>query len=177
MYGDIYLKRWSSVLYILVAFGALYYLFSGARFLYGDGRIVLIHGKQLWRISLGELSIADRLAMFGIVSPPDVVLLYSYWQLFKLAGNFRRGAVFHNNNASLLVRTGCGLITMGFLNALSFAIGRCYLYWRGISPWFGDSTITFGVKYNYVMVGLFLFVLGQVMRRASELEENQRLIV
>lgn len=176
--SDAYLARWSSVLYVMIALTMLYYLVSAVRFLAGAvGRITLVNAQEVWSIATGELPLFERGVLFCIVGLADIVLLYGFLQLYRLARNFRRGQIFEEYNARLLIRTGCALVAMGLLNAVSFTLARHYLYWRGISPWLGDASITYGIKHNYVMVGLFLFILGQVMRRAVELEESNRSII
>jgi hypothetical protein len=66
---------------------------------------------------------------------------------------------------------------MGILHFVTYPAINYFLFWRGISPWLGDMPGLFLFRIDYLMAGVLFFVLGKIMRRASELEETDRLMI
>jgi hypothetical protein len=174
---DRQLARWGSALFVMAIVTALLSLLPEFRYLSGNANITLVHEQEIWRTTSGALPPLDFSALILLGLPPLLVWLYALFQFSKLGLYYRRAYIFEERNALCFIRGGGAMVAMGMLNGLSFMAIRYFLYWRETAPWLADTPPTLGIRYNFVLVGLFLFVWGKVMHRAAELAENNRLIV
>ena len=179
MSKDIHLTRWSNLLTVMAVLTALltvvaaFYplIFNGPVGLFKDG------GAKIWTTTVQELPLFERLTVVFIEALSNFAWLYALLQIVRLARSYRAGHIFGEANARCFVRIGVALGLMGILQTLTYPVLNYFLFWRGVSPWLGDMPALFTIHPDYVMAGVFFFVLGKIMRRASELEESDRLMI
>ncbi len=179
MSKDIHLTRWCNLLAVMAVFTALVTAAAVFYPLIFNGTIALSkdHAAQFWKTTMAEMPVFERLVVLGLLSLASAAWLYGLLQIFRLARNYRTGQIFGEANARYFVRIGVALGLIGILQSLTYPALNHFLYWRGISPWLGDMPLLFLIRPDYLMAGLFFFVLGKIMRRASELEETDRLMI
>jgi hypothetical protein len=176
---DIYLRRWCNILAAMAIFTALVTSIAIFAPLFVDAPIGLVKngGAQSWVTVFSGLPLVDRLTILFIHSFEPAVWLYAVLQIFRLARNYRGGQIFGEANARCFIRIGAALGLMGILHFVTYPAINYFLFWRGISPWLGDMPGLFLFRIDYLMAGVLFFVLGKIMRRASELEETDRLMI
>lgn len=174
---DRQLARWSAALYVMAAVTALFTLSRDMRYLSGNCDIVVLKGQEIWSATSGHLKPLDFAALYILALPQTLAWLYFLLQISRLARYYRQGRVFEEGNALCFIRGGRALAAIGIIGFFSLTGSICFLYWRGTTPWLGDIETPYGIHYNFVLVGLFLFIWGKIMHRAAELEANNRLIV
>jgi hypothetical protein len=176
---DAHLARWSLALMAMVLIAAaLNISFPIYEFFYGLTGFVKDEGKTVWTSLISALPLIDRFAITLFTELDSVVWLYVLLQIWLLARYYRSGRIFEECNAVCFMKVGQGLCIMGIVQSFEYHAVNHYLFWRGISPWLGDTPpVLFAVRVDMLMAGLFFFVLGKIMRRAIELEETNRLIV
>lgn len=175
--GDVYLARWSGVLHILVWLAAVFTFVDPFEYLTMDGRISLLHdGKiqefQIWKLPPFELSVVLACWM-----SPKTFWLYTLFQFFMLGRVFRQGRIFDESNGRRLENVGYALATISLINTLAIPAVAFAFYWGGTTPWMADLPLAHVIEPDLAMGGLFFIILGKVMRRAAEMEEESRLIV
>ena len=179
MKKDIYLARWSNLLAAMAILAATITVIVLIYPLIFDGPIVLAreHGAKIWNTKLLDIPIFERFTVLIVLYLPSFAWLYGVLQIFRLARNYRAGKVFGELNARCFVQIGVALGLIGVFETIYLPIISYFLYWRGISPWLVDLSWLNLIQPNMFMAGLFFFVLGKIMRRASELEETDRLMI
>jgi hypothetical protein len=98
-------------------------------------------------------------------------------QIGRLAFFYRQGAIFELRNAQCFMRLGGAFVALAILATVNVPLINIFLYWRGISPWLGEMPLLFMIEFDYLMAGVFFFVIGKIMRHGNELEESDRMIV
>jgi hypothetical protein len=174
---DRQLARWGSAMFVMAIITAALSLLPDARYLLGSANITMAHDQEIWRTTSGDLPLPDFIALILLSLPTTVVWFYALFQFSKLGLYYRRAHIFEERNALCFIRGGGALIAWGLLNCFSFMTIRYFLYWRGTVPWLADAPAPFGIRYNFILVGLFFFIWGKIMHRAAELAENNRLII
>lgn len=180
MQKDVHLKRWSNLLAVVAILAAVVVLFRLADAVSFDGTIRFIkeNGAQKWDIKLSDIPLFERLTVVALRSVPPLGTLYTFLQVFLLARNYRSGQIFSAANARYFVRIGLALLVMAAIGTVTFPFLNHFLYWRGISPWLADlPPLQWMLRPGNVLVGLFCLILGKIMQRASELEENDRMMI
>jgi hypothetical protein len=174
---DRQLARWGSAMFVMAVITAAVTLLPEMRYLSGTAHIILVHDEEIWRTTSGELPLPDFVALILFSLPTTFAWFYTLLQFSKLGLYYRRAHIFEERNAHCFIRGGGALITWGLLNCASFMMVRYFLYWRGTVPWLADAPAPFGIRYNFILVGLFFFIWGKIMHRAAELAESNRLII
>jgi hypothetical protein len=176
---DIHLTRWSNLLTVMAVFTAVLTVMTAFYPLIFNGPLGLVkdNGAKVWTTTVQELPVFERLTVVFTSALYNFAWLYALVQIVRLARHFRAGHIFAEANARCFVRIGAALGLMGILQTLTYPLLNYFLYWRGISPWLGDMSLLDTIHPDYVMAGVFFFVLGKIMRRASELEESDRLMI
>lgn len=176
---DAHLARWSLALMAMVFFAAVLDVAVPIyEFFYGVVGLVKDQGKTVWVTQVSALPLVDRFSFILGTEFDNIVWLYVLLQVWLLAQYYRSGSIFEERNATCFMGVGFGLWIMGIMQSFEYDAVNYYFYWRGISPWLGDTPpILFLIRIDMLMAGLFFFVLGKIMRRAIELEETNRLIV
>jgi hypothetical protein len=177
MSKNAHLAGWSRVLFVLAAAAALFALARLLSFLFQDGRVTLLKEGEVRDIFVADLSALDRTFVSAVMAAQTPVWLYALSNMAGLARAFRRGMVFERGNARRVMRIGFALTTIGVLQSTLKPVLAVFLYWRGVIPWLADLPLAYVIHVDTVMAGLFFVILGKVMHRAIELDENQRLIV
>jgi hypothetical protein len=179
MQKDIYLARWSNVLAAMAILAAVITGLALAYPLIFNGPIVLAkeHGAEIWKTQLLDMPVFERFTVLIVLYLPSFAWLYAVLQVFRLARNYHAGQIFGEANARCFVLIGIALGVMGIVETVYFPILNYFLYWRGISPWLADMPWLAVIRPDMFMAGLFFFILGKIMRRASDLEENDRLMI
>lgn len=173
------IMRWSTFLFVMVIFALV---INVAALIYPTIYDVPISisknsGKDIWNTTASALPILDFTVVIALNSFASVAWLYGLLQIGRLAKHYRGGRIFEEHNAVCFIRLGIALVFVGIGNSLNYPIANLFLYWRGVTPWLGDMPPLFLVQPDYLMAGVFFFVLGKIMRRANELEETNRLII
>jgi len=176
---DIYLARWSNLLAAMAILAATITMIVLIYPLIFDGPIVLAtdHGAKVWNTKLFDIPVFERFTVLILLYLPSFAWLYVVLQVFRLARNYRDGQVFGEINARCFVRIGAALALIGGFETINVPFVAYFLYWRGICPWLADVSWLHLIQPNMFMAGLFFFILGKIMRRASALEENDRLMI
>ena len=179
MQEDIYLARWSNLLAAMAVLAAAITAAALAYPLIFDGPIVLAkeHGAEVWKTQVLDIPVFERLTVLIALYLPSFAWLYVVLQIFWLARNYRAGQIFAESNARHFMQIGVALALMGVFETIYFPFINYFLYWRGISPWLADMPWLAFIRPDMFTAGLFFFVLGKIMRRASSLEENDRLMI
>lgn len=177
--NDPRLTRWSTVLMAMVAFAAFVNLAAPVyEFFFGFFGVVKDQGQKIWTTQFSALPLPDRFAVLAIASCDSAAWLYGLLQVGRLAQYYRRGYIFEERNAVCFIRLGVALGVLGLAQSAQYPLSVIYLYWRGITPWLADMPPSlFIIRPDFLMAGVFFYVLGKIMRRAKELEETNRLIV
>lgn len=176
---DVRLTHWSNVLLVLAVLTMVYTIAIPIYVLIFDGVIGLAkdHGKQIWTTTFHALPVFERVVVLSLNAVANVVWVYGIWQIARLAIYYRQGKIFEQENAHCFLRLGVALGLIGIILSADYPITNLFLHWRGISPWLGDMDAMFIIHPDYIMAGIFFFIIGRIMRRAGELEESDRLIV
>lgn len=171
--------RWSNVLYVMAIITAVvdaavpfYILIYDLPLTFAKG-----NGQEHWSFTVMTLPLVARVIVFSILCSTNVAWLYGLLQVLRLARYYRQGIIFDKRNALCFLRLGVAFGIMGIVGTLAYPATNIYLYWQGISPWLADMPLLFILQPDYLMAGVFFFVLGKIMKRAGELEESDRLIV
>jgi hypothetical protein len=178
MAADTFLTRWITVLYVTAAIAGLFDIIAPlSDLLDPDFKLVLTHGIDKQTIMGRDLPTYDLLAISAFVLVSHIVWLMAIVEAVRLARHFQCGHIFEERCARCLIRIGYIVVAFGFVDSFTAPVFQHFLYWRGISPWLMDAPLIYTLQPDAVMAGLFLIILGSVMRRAAALEENNRLIV
>ena len=176
---DIRLIRWSNLLLALAIICALLAAAVPIYILFSDAPIVLLKegGKTTWNTTFNALPTIDRLVVFVLTFSSSVAWLYGLLQIARLAVFYRQGAIFELRNARCFMYLGGAFVVIAILETVTGPLINAFLYWRGISPWLGEMPLLFLIEFDYLMAGVFFFVIGKIMRNGNELEESDRMIV
>jgi hypothetical protein len=174
---DITLHRWSGVLLMLAILTIVISFIAPVVLLSGDAPLILAKGADIWRTTLSQLPRFEGALCVVITSLPNIAWVYCVVQILLLARLYRSGKVFTQENTRYFRRIGVGLTLMGFLSALMLPIIGYMLYYRGISPWLPDMPLLTLFEPDLLMAGVFFYVLGKIMQRGVELQENDDLTV
>lgn len=176
---DIRLIRWSNLLLALAIICALLAVAVPVYIIFSDAPIVLLkeNGKTAWNTTFNALPAVDRVVVFALTFSSSVAWLYGLLQIARLAVFYRQGAIFEFRNARCFIHLGGAFVIIAILETVTGPLINVFLYWRGISPWLGSMPVLFAIKFDYLMAGVFFFVLGKIMIYGNELEESDRMIV
>jgi hypothetical protein len=176
---DIYLTRWSNLLAGMAILAAIITSLALAYPLVFNGPLILMreHGADIWKTQIFDIPVFERVVVLFILYLPSFAWLFAIAQVFAIARNYITGAVFAEYNARCFVRIGIALAAMGVAETVYYPMINYFLFWRGISPWLADMPLLVVLRPDMFMAGLFFYVLGKIMRRASALEENDRLMI
>jgi hypothetical protein len=176
---DIYLTRWSNVLAAMAVLAGVVTALTMIYPLIFDGPIVLAkaHGAEIWKMQILDMPVFERLTVLLALYMPSFAWLYIILHIFRLARNYRTGQIFGEVNACGFVRIGVALALMGLFQTIDYPFINHFLNWRGITPWLGEMPLVALIRPDMFMAGLFFYVLGKIVRRASDLEESDRLVI
>ncbi len=174
---DMTLRRWSGVLLMLAGLTIIISFIAPLVLLSGDAPLVLAKGADVWRTTLSQLPLLEASLCVVVTSLPNVAWVYCVVQILLLARLYRAGKVFTQENSRYFRRIGIGLTVMGFLSVLVLPVIGHLLYYRGISPWLPDMPLLAVFEPDLLMAGVFFYVLGKIMQRGTELQENEDLTV
>ena len=136
--------------------------------------ITLMHGSEVWRIPLETLPIGMRIGVGLLCWAPHIAWIYAIIQVIRLAKNYRRGILFDTCNTGCFIRIGMALAFMGIINSATFPLLSVILYYGGMTPTLADISILYAIQPEYIMAGAFFYVVGRIMRRASELHDFEK---
>ena len=164
------LNAWSIVLIVLALSSGLMSVIVPLKEIFLEP-ITLMHGSEVWRIPLETLPIGMRIGVGFLCWAPHIAWIYAIIQVIRLAKNYRRGMLFDTCNTGCFLRIGMALAFMGIVNSLTFPFLSFILYYGGITPELSDISIIYAIQPEYIMAGAFFYVVGRIMRRASELHD------
>lgn len=174
---DARLAGWSNLLYALVILIMLTTIGLTAHFLLYDGKVVLSHQQQMYIFFMQDLPWFEFCVSAASICIIETTWICGLWQLLRLAGSFRRGGVFDEDNARRLVRLSGVLAIISVLDMLRRPIIAAVFYWRDVTPWMSELPLIHFINPSYVLAAIFFLILGKVMGRATELEKESRLYI
>ena len=164
------LNRWSIALIVLALCSALMSVILPFDEIFFQP-ITLTHGSEIWRISQNTLPMGMRIGVGLLCWAPHIAWIYAIIQVIRLAKNYRRGVLFDSCNTGCFICIGMALAFMGIVNSATYPLLSAILFYGGITPAFADISILYAIQPEYVMAGAFFYVVGRIMRRASELHD------
>lgn len=171
------LARLSGTLLVLAYVTALLSIIAPLALLTDSSPIVLAKGSEIWKTTLGELPLLEGGLCVFLLLLPDMVWVYAVIQIARLAHYYRRGFIFEYRNTQCFVHIGGALIVMGIVGNLAMPLVNYLFYYRHISPWLADMPLLAVMEPDLIMAGAFFYVLGKIMRRGAELQDDERLTV
>lgn len=170
------LSRWSIALIVLALCSAFISVILPVNEIFFQP-IILAHGTEIWRISQDTLPMGMRIGVGLLCWAPHIAWIYAIIQIIRLAKNYRRGILFDTCNTICFIRIGMALAFMGIINSATYPLLIAILYYGGITPALADISILYAIQPEYIMAGAFFYLVGRIMRRASELHDFNKYIV
>ena len=121
-------------------------------------------------VAFGSLPLPHRLiyCLVGIVRATPIIMLF--WSLRSLFGLYARGRVFSPDNGRGFSRIG------GWLCAYALSPFVCHLF-LSATGYEIDKNWAHMASVQALVLGLLVFVIGQVMRVGREIEEDREAFV
>jgi hypothetical protein len=134
-------------------------------------------GTSLLHLAEGPMTLAMRWRMAAVSSLTVAVGLWLLWQLWRLFGEYRRGAVFSPRALASLRRFAWGMLTLALVAPLGQALMSVAVSWDN-AP--GRRQLVVAVSSNdyALLLGALVFLaIARVMTEAARVAaENQEFI-
>ncbi|TLP68980.1 DUF2975 domain-containing protein [Parasedimentitalea maritima] len=167
------MSRLTNLLFVLIAVTAILSLTDTIFVFQSDFPLALQVDGEVWIRKISEFSISDRVAIFSML---EFTTLPWYWALFmmwRLAKLYRDGQYFTPQNSRCFVGIAYALIAMSILDTLIAPVIGGYFYYRGILDGMPDMDVTLILAdTDLLTAGLFFFLIGMIMEKASTLREE-----
>lgn len=108
----------------------------------------------------------------GSVLLRDLIISFMLWQFYKIFKNIRLGTIFNQHQIKLVSRCGWCFITLSV-----YSIYNNLLYGLSQSP---DNDMQYDFFLNdfkSIPIGIGLVLLGHVLKLATEMKEEQELVI
>jgi hypothetical protein len=131
-------------------------------------------GQGLMNLVEGELTMAGRWRVAAVTAFPVGLGLALLWQLWRLFGEYRRGAVFSPRALACLQRFSLLLVALAIVQPLAQAALSVALTWDN-PPGHRALVVSVGSNDYALLLGSLVFVaIARVMREAARAaEENE----
>ena len=167
------MSRLINLLFVLIAVTAIMSLVDTIIVFDSDFPLALQIDGDVWIRQISEFSVSDRVAIFSMI---ELTTLPWYWALFMmwcLAKLYRDGQYFTPQNSRCFVGIAYALIAMSILDTLLAPAVGGYFYYRGIIDGLPDMNVTMILaETDLLTAGLFFFLIGIIMEKASTLKEE-----
>ncbi|KIC13644.1 DUF2975 domain-containing protein [Leisingera sp. ANG-DT] len=167
-----------SILHVLIGATAFASLAETVYVFHSDLPIALQINGEVWIQKVSEFSISDRGVVFSLVELSEAAWFWTLYNMWCLAGLYRRGQYFTPQNSQCFLRIGYALIVMAVLDTLLVPALSGYLYYRGITEGLVDMDIALIVsELDLMTAGLFFLLIGAIMDKASNMQEEAEMTI
>lgn len=168
---------WSRILLILAWITVIISLAGPLYMVLSNAPMVLAKGDEIWKTTMSQIPAMEGYLCLFILMLPNFAWVYAVANIAKLAKFYQKGQVFEEQNTRCFIKIGIALCIMGVLSALVLPAVNYLFYYRNITPWLSDMPLFALLNPDLIMAGAFFYVLGKIMQRGAELQDNERLTV
>lgn len=167
------MARMINLLHILIGATAVVSLAETVFVFQSDLPIALQINGEVWIQKISEFSISDRVAILSFIELSEVAWFWALYNMWCLAGLYRNGQYFTQENSQCFVLMGYALIVMSVLETLLVPVVSGYLHYRGIIEGLADMDLTLVLgEISLMTSGLFCLLIGAIMDKASNMQEE-----
>ncbi len=144
---------------------------------FSDEPIALFVQGEVWMQEISSFGLVDRIVIFSILGVAIflwMTVLYQFWRLCSL---YRQNMIFTVKNAHCFIRIGWAMIGMAITDTLEIPLLGAYLLESGYIPAMPDMDAAFMFELDFLVAGLFFWLVAKIMERAAILQEEAALTV
>jgi len=167
------MSRLINLLFVLIAVTAILSLTDMVFVFQSDFPLALQIDGEVWIRKISEFLVSDRVAILSMIELTTIPWYWALFMMWRLAKLYRDGQYFTPQNSRCFVGIAYALIAMSVLETLLAPIIGGYLYHRGIIDGLPDMNVTLiFADTDLLTAGLFFFLIGIIMEKASILKEE-----
>ncbi|MDW6002410.1 DUF2975 domain-containing protein [Vibrio mangrovi] len=171
------IQRIALWLNLLIWAAAIFALIETGFFFFSDIPITLYLQGELWTKEFSSFAMQDQLVLFGLLSIEKVLWLGILYQFWRLCRFYRNNQVFTVQNAYCFMKTGWLLLGICLSEVALIPLVGGYLYYRQILPQMPDLQYALIFNVDYLVPGLFFWLIAKIMEQAALMQEEADLTI